>query len=38
MVLALWLGYIMGYKDSDREERKFLEALRDQFYYKGKHS
>lgn len=31
ILLGLWLGYILGYKDSEREERKFLEALRDQF-------
>lgn len=38
IVFGLWLGYILGYKDSRREEMKFLDALRDQFYYRGKHS
>lgn len=38
VVLALWGGYIVGYKDSDRENRQFLAALRDQFYYRGNHS
>lgn len=38
IILGLWLGYIMGYKDKERVERKFLDALRDQFYYKGEHS
>lgn len=37
IVLGLWLGYILGYKDSERKEAKFLSALRDQFYT-GKHS
>lgn len=37
ILLGLWLGYILGYKDSDRTERRFLEALRDQFYTSGKH-
>lgn len=37
IILSLWLGYIMGYKDRERKEMKFLDALRDQFYTKGKH-
>jgi len=37
IILGLWLGYILGYKDSERKEMKFLSALRDQFYYRGKH-
>lgn len=38
IILGLWLGYILGWKDKERREMKFLEALRDQFYYKGQHS
>ena len=38
VLLALWGGYVLGYKDSDRENRKFMAALRDQFYYRGNHS
>lgn len=32
IVFGLWLGYVIGYKDSERKEMKFLDALRDQFY------
>lgn len=38
IIFGLWMGYILGYKDKERLERKFLDALRDQFYYKGEHS
>lgn len=38
IILGLWLGYLLGWKDKAREEKKFLSALRDQFYYKGEHS
>lgn len=38
IILGLWLGYLLGYKDKERNETRFLSALRDQFYYKGNHS
>jgi len=37
ILLGLWMGYIMGWKDKESREMKFLDTLRDQFYYKGEH-
>jgi hypothetical protein len=31
-LIALWLGYIFGYKDAEKADVKYLKALRDKMY------
>lgn len=39
LILAgLYAGYYLGYKDSDRENASFMQALSDKTMYRGKHS
>lgn len=38
VLLALMGGYAIGYKDSDKENANFMNALRDKILYRGKHS
>jgi formin 2 len=38
LLLGMWLGYILGYKDSDRANARFMQALRDKMLIRGKHS
>lgn len=36
ILLSMWLGYILGYKDSDSESARFMSALRDQMLLRDK--
>jgi hypothetical protein len=36
-LFLLWLGFVLGYKSSDKENTNFLRALRDQIKRPGKH-
>lgn len=37
IILGLWLGYALGYRDKDKSEKDFLEALRAQMLGRGSH-
>jgi hypothetical protein len=37
LLLTLWMGYVLGYKDADRENARFMDALLD-LTRRGKHS
>lgn len=36
MILALWAGYVIGYKDSDKENTNFVRAMRDNILTRNK--
>lgn len=38
ILLAMYGGYILGYKESEREDTNFMRALRDSMLTRGKHS
>lgn len=38
ILLAMYGGYILGYKDSEQEDSNFMRALRDSMLVRGKHS
>lgn len=37
IILGLWLGYALGFKDREKSEKDFLEALKAQALGRGKH-
>jgi hypothetical protein len=38
ILLGMWGGYVLGFKNAERENTNFLRALRDSFGSRGKHS
>ena len=37
VLLALYAGYVLGFKDRERDEKRFLVSLSDQLFRRGKH-